>query len=91
MDFEQNKVSQDDLENVSGGEIIETKTGNLLYYHPEQNFLTKKKMRKKLKKHLNPDCTWEKREDMHMAPVVDIVDLMGLMDIMVPFLKTINS
>ena len=28
MDFEQNKVSQDDLENVSGGgEIIETKDG----------------------------------------------------------------
>ena len=31
MNFEKNKVSQDDLENVSGGEIVETKDGKFIW------------------------------------------------------------
>ena len=42
MDFEQNKVSQDDLENVSGGNIIETKDGKFVILPPRAKTFDKK-------------------------------------------------
>ena len=58
MDFEKNKVSQDDLENVSGGEIIETKDGKFIWTPlPIKKFYDKKedaeKAETELKKHIN--------------------------------------
>ena len=54
MDFEQNKVSQDDLENVSGGgEIIETKDGKFIWTpHPIKKFYDKKEDAEKAEKAL---------------------------------------
>lgn len=42
MDFEQNKVSQDDLENVSGGTIVETKDGKFVILPPDAKIFDKK-------------------------------------------------
>ena len=51
MDFEQNKVSQDDLENVSGGEIIETKDGKFIWTPlPIKKFYDKKEDAEKAQK-----------------------------------------
>ena len=57
MDFEKNKVSQNHLENVSGGEIIETKDGKFVILPPRAKTFDKKedaeKAETELKKHIN--------------------------------------
>ncbi|MDO4504276.1 MAG: hypothetical protein Q4B84_03980 [Clostridia bacterium] len=51
MDFEKNKVSQDDLENISGGEIIETKDGKFIWTPlPIKKFYDKKEDAEKAEK-----------------------------------------
>ena len=53
MDFEQNKVSQDDLENVSGGTIAETKDGKFVILPPlAKTFDKKEDAEKALKDYL---------------------------------------
>ena len=53
MDFEKNKVSQDDLENVSGGEIIETKDGKFVILPSGVKFYDKKEDAEKAEISLN--------------------------------------
>ena len=50
MDFEQNKVSQDDLENVSGGTIVETKDGKFVILPSGVKFYDKKEDAEKAEK-----------------------------------------
>ena len=50
MDFEKNKVSQDDLENVSGGTIIETKDGKFVILPSGVKFYDKKEDAEKAEK-----------------------------------------
>ena len=50
MDFEQNKVSQDDLENVSGGTIVETKDGKFFILPSNAQIFNKKEDAEKAEK-----------------------------------------
>ena len=57
MDFEQNKVSQDNLENISGGEIIETKDGKFVILPYRVKFYDKKEDAEKAEKIITSPMT----------------------------------
>ena len=50
MDFEKNKVSQNHLENVSGGEIVETKDGKFFILPSDAKIFDKKEDAEKAEK-----------------------------------------